>query len=262
MSGTLRRRPTFREAGLLWPTLAMLVALSILLGLGTWQWNRKAWKEELITTIKARSAASPLNVDQWRARSCQPLEAAGLAASCEYVAVSLSGTFDHGNERHVYTGIAKPAGGGIGGQGYWIMTPFKVADRDLVVAVNRGFVPEARKEPATRPQSMVEGSLEIRGLIRSAEPRATFTGTNAIAKNIWYVRAPRELFGAGAGLSSAAADSYLDLVAPIPAGGLPEPTAGRINIPNRHLEYALTWWALGMALIGVYGVFIWSSLRA
>lgn len=266
MSAIERRRPTLSDAGLRWPTLAMLVALSILLGLGTWQWNRKAWKEELIATIQARSVALPVTIEQWLGRACRPVDAVGLAASCEYVAVRLTGTFDHAHERRVYTGIAKPAGGGLGGQGYWIMTPFKVAGqiegRDVVVAVSRGFVPEDRKEPATRAPGQSQGEVEIVGLIRSAEPRATFTGENAPTKNVWYLRSPAELFADQKVLSPRLGTFFVDLVLPKPQGGLPEPTAVRINIPNRHLEYALTWWALALTLIGVYGAFVWSRLRA
>ena len=42
-----------------------------------------------------------------------------------------------------------------------------------------------------------------------------------------------------------AREFYIDLLSPSPPGGLPQPTAGRIDIPNRHLEYALTWFEEG-----------------
>ena len=40
---------------LILPGLAALVALAILIGLGTWQLQRKAWKEDLIAQIETRA---------------------------------------------------------------------------------------------------------------------------------------------------------------------------------------------------------------
>ena len=49
--------PTARS--LVVPGLAALVALAILIGLGTWQLQRKGWKEDLIARIEARSHGEP-----------------------------------------------------------------------------------------------------------------------------------------------------------------------------------------------------------
>ena len=250
-----------RVAGLLVPAIATVCALGLLLGLGTWQWNRKAWKEELVATITSRSTAAPIDAAAFAQLKCEPQEMVGLALSCDYTSVRLPGVFDLTNERHVYTGIDKPAGGGIGGQGFWIMTPFRIAGTGQTIAVNRGFVPETRKAPASRSEGQLSGELTVTGLIRSAEPRATFTGANDPAKNFWYVRNPAELYPATGDVKIERPQLYLDWLSPIPPGALPQPTAGRVNIPNRHLEYALTWWALAVTLLGVFGVFAVGRLR-
>ena len=251
-----------QSAGLLIPTIAMLCALALLLGLGTWQWNRKAWKEDLVATIAARSAARPIDAAAFATLQCAPVEVVGLAKACDYTRVSLTGSFDVTAERHIYTGIDKPAGGGAGGQGFWIMTPFQIAGGGPVIAVNRGFVPEARKDASTRASGQPSGEVTITGLIRSAELRATFTGANDPAKNFWYLRDPSELFPASSPIKISRPQIYLDLQMPVPTGGLPQPTAGRISIPNRHLEYALTWWALAATLLGVFGAFALGRLKA
>ena len=219
----------FRAAGLVWPTLFSLVALAILVSLGGWQWQRKSWKEDVIATISARAKAAPVEAGVWLGRRCGKIASDGLAGSCEYLAVRLTGTFDHAQERHVYTGISKPAGAKYGGQGFWILTPFKLASSGETIAVSRGFVPETAKAPQARAAGQIEGETTIVGLVREAEPRATFTGANDPAKNMFYLRNPGELFGAG---KLARTDQYIDLLSPLPAGGLPEPTAGRIDIPE------------------------------
>ena len=248
------------RAKLLLPAFATACALALLLGLGTWQWNRKAWKEELVATISARSAAAPIDAAAFAKRRCEGVEKAGLAKSCDYTSVRLSGTFDLTNERYIYTGIDKPPGG-VGGQGFWIMTPFRIAESGQTIAVNRGFVPEARKDPASRPQGQPAGEIAFTGLIRSSEPRATFTGSNDRARNIWFIRNPNELFPFSQEPKVDRPELYVELLKPAPPGGLPQPTAGRINIPNRHLEYALTWWGLAATLLAVFWAFASGRLR-
>ena len=49
----------FRAAGLVWPTLFSLAALAVLIGLGTWQMQRKAWKDEVVSTLERRTLAAP-----------------------------------------------------------------------------------------------------------------------------------------------------------------------------------------------------------
>jgi surfeit locus 1 family protein len=47
------------RSGLALPLLFALVALVTFIGLGTWQLQRKTWKEALIATLEQRLAASP-----------------------------------------------------------------------------------------------------------------------------------------------------------------------------------------------------------
>ena len=83
--------------GLLLP--AMLV-FAVLIGLGAWQVQRKAWKEDLIATLTARVAAAP-----------EPLPAAKAwpqldQAADEYRRVRFNAEFDHGREALVFASAA------------------------------------------------------------------------------------------------------------------------------------------------------------
>src|SRR5258706_1346868 len=229
-----------------------------------WQWQRKAWKENLIATIAARAAEPPLSFEQAKTLRCEMSDGVGLAASCEYRRIRVRGTFDHSKERHVFAGV--PAGASE--PGYWIFTPFQPVDPALRPKyVNRGFVPEALKAPVRRQSGQVSGETEIVAQIRTTEMRGWFDGQDDPQKNVYFVRDPREL-GLGYAKQTAGAPLfesrwfYLELIDPVPPGGLPKPLISKIEIQNRHLEYALTWWGLALTLIGVYIAFAAGRLRA
>ena len=85
----------WRAAGLIVPSLMTLVMLPVLIGLGTWQMNRKVWKEDLIAKIASRPKAEPVSLKEvW-----EQFQKTGEA---EYVRVRVRGTFSHKSERHLY----------------------------------------------------------------------------------------------------------------------------------------------------------------
>src|SRR5690606_38074585 len=110
----MQQRPRWK--GLVVLTIATLAALAVLIALGNWQWQRKAWKEELIATIDARASADPLPPEHWSALTCRSMHEVGLADSCEFTTVRLVGSFDHSGERHVFANA--PRGSSPGGPGY------------------------------------------------------------------------------------------------------------------------------------------------
>ena len=54
---------------------------------------------------------------------------------------------------------------------------------------------------------------------------------------------------------------YIDQESPVPAGGLPLPGKVVVNLPNNHLQYAITWFGLALGLAGVYAVWVVGRLR-
>ncbi|MEQ8934762.1 MAG: SURF1 family cytochrome oxidase biogenesis protein, partial [Amphiplicatus sp.] len=73
------------------------------------------------------------------------------------------------------------------------------------------------------------------------------------ADNLWFTRDPVR-FAAHHGIETA--PWYIDSSGE-EAGAAPWPKGGttRIDFPNNHLDYALTWFGLAAALVGVYIVF-------
>lgn len=230
---------------------AALAAFALLVGLGCWQLQRLAWKTELVARIERRMAEPPRPAPgeaEW-----PTLDIDALA----YAPVRVEGVFDHAREARVYVALGEPRGA-IGGPGYFILTPL-MQDDGSAILVNRGFAPEGRQDPATRPDGQTPGRVTVSGLLRGPEDRNAFTPADEPAKRLFFARDPGPI-AAGLGLVRAAPFTIDADATPNP-GGLPQGGETRISFPNRHLEYALTWFGLAAALLGVFGVYAFGLLR-
>jgi surfeit locus 1 family protein len=85
-----------------------------------------------------------------------------------------------------------------------------------------------------------------------------FTPSNDPARGEWFVRDPRAIAAAFA--LTRVAPFTIDADATPNPGGLPAGGETRLNFPNNHLGYALTWFGLAAALAGVFGAFAWQRL--
>jgi surfeit locus 1 family protein len=237
---------------LLWPAIAALIGFAILVALGTWQMQRLAWKEGVIAAVADRTHAAPREI-----ASTADLAAMSAAAD-EYRPVRLHGTFRHGDEIQVYTLLSEPRGR-ASGPGYWVLTPLDLAAGGGTVIVNRGFVPSARIDPSTRPEGQVAGEVFVTGLVRAPDLGNLFTPADDAATGAWFTRDPDKI-AAAKGLTNVAPLIVDADAAPVP-GGLPQGGETRLTFPNRHLEYALTWYGLAATLLAMFGAFAWTRMR-
>jgi surfeit locus 1 family protein len=235
--------------GLLVPILFTLTALAVLIGLGTWQMERKTWKEALIARVNARLAAPPAELPR-------PEEWAHLrAADAEYRRVTVSADFRH--DREALVQAAKSAlRDDVSGIGYWVFTPAQVSGKQVLV--NRGFVPENRRDPASRPEGQVQGT-GITGVLRWPEPRGWFTPADEPRRNLFYARDPAAIAKAK---NLDAAPFYIEQEAPVPPGGLPHPSPLRVRLANDHLQYAITWYSLAAVLVGLFLIWVRGRQRS
>jgi surfeit locus 1 family protein len=251
-----------RATGLLWPTLMTIVGLSVIVSLGSWQMQRKAWKEGLIAQIEARRTASPLDVEAvvGAITASDPGEA-GLGGSrgAEYLRARVTGRFLHDREQFYYAPHPKL------GPGFHVLTPLEITGQaPRVLFVNRGFVPEALKDRQKRQAGLVEGPTTVTGLVRLQGKTGSFTPANDPAKNLWYWR---DIPALGRAAFPTGERNILPFVLdaeaePATPGGWPKGGTTEIKLPNRHLEYALTWYGLAATLAVIYLLFARGRLRA
>jgi surfeit locus 1 family protein len=238
-----------RLKSLLWPAAWTSVACAILVWLGVWQLQRLAWKERLIGEIETRATASPQplpTIMEWP--SLRPND-------YEYRRVTLDGTFLNDDEALVYSATSGGAGGGTG-PGYFVLTPMQLQSGGYII-VNRGFVPLDRKEQGARKAGLIQGETQITGLLRPPEPRNIFTPVDDPAAGQYFTRDP-SLIAAHFGLAPAAPFSIDADNSPV-QGGWPKGGTTLLDIPNKHLSYALTWFGMALALLGVFTAFAWQK---
>jgi surfeit locus 1 family protein len=207
---------------LILPLLVTLPVLALLLGLGTWQAGRLAWKTDLLARIAAAEAgpAAPL--------ADRPDPFAKAAAT---------GRFDHAREALLGLEVR---GTTLGAR---LVTPL-LRDGAPPVLVDRGWVPLERAGAVARP----EGPLSVTGWVKPAEQAGPFSATDDTAGRRFYTFDPVAI-GRALGLPQVAP---FGLVALGEGGGLPEPDRALPRPRNNHLGYAITWYGTALALVGVF----------
>ena len=220
----------------LWPTLIALCGLAVLLALGTWQVQRLHWKNALIAKLETRTSAAPMPL---------PAEIVDPEA-LEFRPLRLQGRFLHDRELYLEARSHR------GQAGLHVITPL-LLDDGRALLVDRGWVPLARRAPGTRRAGQLAGPVTVAGQARIGG----WTGygflrpENDPEANVWlWMELPR--MAQSAGLREPVTGLYLVAGPAANPGGLPIGRAAEVSLPNDHLQYAVTWYALALVLLVVY----------
>ena len=222
---------------LLVPALSTLLMLAILIGLGTWQVHRLAWKRGLLAQIAAAEAAEPVPL---------PPDPAPFAK------VNVTGTLSE--DRAALYGVEvrdERAGQVLGGQ---LIVPLERAGADSVL-VDRGWVPAGRIGAIEPPR----GVVTLAGYVRPAEHAGLFSARDDAAGRRFYTLDPQAI-GAALGLPLVAPFTLVEL-GPTPPAGFPDPARQLPRPPNDHLQYALTWYGLAVTLLVIFVLYARKVLR-
>ena len=231
---------------LLWPTIIMLPIFLFSLSLGVWQMERRAWKRDILDRIATNQAAAPLTLDELLK---------GDPLRFEYGRVRVSGSFLHDKEFYLAARSLKDK------VGMQVVTPLRTEDGPIVL-FDRGWIPSERKEPDKRAEGQLAGKVDLVGIVRRSQIKRQFAPDNDPARNFWFhvdVPVMRQMAG---GAADPVLDSFfLEADATANPGGIPVGGQTRLDIPNDHLQYAITWFLIALAGAGVYLAYHWENDR-
>lgn len=206
---------------------------AVLISLGVWQVQRLGWKNDLLARIEAQIGADPV-----------PLVEALEPEFRRYAPVQMTGTF---GADHIRMLASRKTTGPV----YRIIRSFET-DAGRAVLVDTGWQPQSR-DVAEAPT----GTLTVTGNLDNPIEADGFTPKPDLAGNIWFAR---DVPAMAAALQT---DPVLVVLrqAPEPAvdlGVTPWPV-DTINIPNDHLQYAITWFSLAAIWVGMTSYFLWRT---
>lgn len=213
------------------PTLVVFTLLALLVWLGMWQLERAEEKRLLLSASAAQHEAAPV-----------PVSALEQQAKLAYTRVTLQGTFDAAHslllDSRTRSGVA----------GVELLQPFYDQESDLWLLVNRGWLPwpDRRIEPQfTTPESV----LKLTGWVYISPGEGFLlkqTESSGWPKLVNTVDAPSLWSALGRGgapfqvrLDPGVASYQADW--PIVAMD-----------PQKHLGYAVQWFALALALMVLF----------
>ena len=256
-------------------TLLILCCLSgvlVLVGLGSWQVQRLFWKQDLMAVRQDSLGANPV--------SLRDVEA-GIenGFDVDFLRVTAEGYYRHDLERFVYD----LRDGRIG---WRVVTPL-VVPGELIVLIDRGFVLDEDRDVRKRletttiaalsPELLKQGSaswpapVQVTGHVRlHAHDKGWFTPANDARNNRWYSydleALSRSLPEDTGFVPPDGYAAFVPVFIQVEPGGEPEtgeklkPVALDAKLPNNHLQYAITWYALAVALT-VIGLLVLRSRR-
>ncbi|KAK5965491.1 hypothetical protein GCK32_003859 [Trichostrongylus colubriformis] len=231
-------------------SFSMLIIPAVTFGLGCWQTYRLKWKLNLIEKLKERLNEPAVDF---------PLDDVSQLQYMEYRRVRVTGEFLHDREfsiapRGRFDSAHVEKGGGsllssndLSSHGAHIITPFRLSNSDLVILVNRGWVPVSRISPSSRQSSQISGTVTFDAIVRKSEKRPQFVGANVPEKGTWFYKDFDQM-----ARQYGTAPIYLEAVyeSTIPDG----PIGGQsnVNVRNEHLSYLITWFSLSAATLAMW----------
>ncbi len=222
-------------AGKVWPALAAIAGIALFCALGLWQLGRYELKQDLFQAFDQSIERSPRTVT----------EPERLDALDPYTPVELRGRYDLSRQIMLDNRIRD------GRAGVEVFTPLKL-DSGGAVLVNRGWLPmEPRRGLPVAPGP--EGSMIVSGL--AAPPPATGIQLGEVGQpDSWPWLTPYLMPGLAREALGLSLPEKIVLLDPEAPGGFLRDWAPGMLPPERHLGYAVQWFALALTAAVVWVV--------
>ena len=218
--------PRFRPSRV--ATITCALGLLVLVGLGVWQLARLQWKTALIRDMQTRMALPAVGIEE--TGDLSPID------EWLYRSVRVAGIFAY--DKTIYLPH---------GRGYDVLTPLLRPGQPSLLVI-RGHLQERAGFQPRPADSALWGRVVVEAVLRPARTRGPFTPDNDPVRRIRYDEDPHEI-----AVSLAIPEPLPAIfVARRPVGDGLAPASLPALPRNPHLGYALTWFALAVALVVIY----------
>ena len=205
--------------------LFVIFFITVFCALGTWQLYRLQWKVEIINEIKAGLNSSPIKYSNLVKKN--------------YQRVNIKGKFNFNEQIYLYSLNDK------GKPGFDVITPFKTENNDNVL-VNRGWISKELKGK-TIINTKNNSEQKIVGFLREIYKPNIFKPANDIENNVWFSINLKEI----SKVTGKRFDEFVIFLED-DQEKIPQPKKVSIDVPNNHLKYAITWYAISVSIIFYY----------
>ena len=222
----------------------VLAAVVLMISFGFWQLRRLDSRQEFNQTIIERTEEIPVPVTELLASGYDP-------DTDEWTPITASGTYR--SDQFVQFNVSQ---GGRAGEN--VLTPLAISGSDLVVIVNRGFIP---LRPDDAPEPPIAG-VEIVGVVRATQERDRGGLTDAAVNNLTEVRRIN-IDVIAEQIDGEVAPFYVQLVSSEPpvSVGDPEPVQRPELSNGPHLSYAIQWFIFALCVVAGWSLAIRRSVR-
>lgn len=225
------------------PSLVGGLLFALLMALGFWQLDRAAQKQVIVQAYADRPAVAAIRIDGNFA----------FGADWRYRRAELIGTYEPEHQFLLDNRVQQ------GRVGYHVLTPLRLAMSDAVVLINRGWVAQGATRADLPPlPTPAEANLSIQGLIDFPPQNVFVLGEGEDRDPGWpkvlqQIRLDLQAQQLGAHLLPMVL--LLDKDQP---GGFVRDWNPVVVGPERHIGYAVQWFALAAALLILY---VWVNLK-
>ncbi len=220
------------------PTLAALIAMLLTLYLAIWQQGRVTEKRTLQAEYSARTQAPPVVL-------LSSLEKIDNASEYRYRMANVRGEWQTTKQIFIDNRFSDS-----GVVGYHVITPLKIADSNLVVLVNRGWIARNASYPAPPEANPPAGEAHVQGQLTIPSKRFLELTANAAQGNVWQ---------------NLTIERYqqvmkMDVLPWILLASKISPPSTELSLQSerpdagvaKHIEYMLTWYSLALTVTALW----------
>ncbi|GMR15994.1 MAG: SURF1 family protein [Gammaproteobacteria bacterium] len=220
----------------LFPTVAFLLVLPVLLHLGFWQLDRAEEKRELIELFKQQNELGPLLIK----------DSIKLDAKLNYRTAKVEGQYNLSKQIFIDNKIYQ------GKTGVYVMTPFKLKNSENSILINRGWVPMAVDRLTLPKIKTAKEELKLLGKIKILSKKPFTVGEQFQSNTGWpalmqWINIQEVEKKSGLKLLP-----YIFLLDEKEQSGYIRNWKPVVMQPEKSTSYAVQWFTLALALIIIY----------